>query len=69
MYRDYENAQALEQELELLQREQRDIEEALEIYAGDEDMCEQLEKSLFEIKMDIYELEARVNYAYQDEEE
>ena len=68
MYRDYESAQALEQELELLQSEQRDIEEALEIYAGDDDKCEELEESLFEIKTDIDELEARINYAYQDEE-
>lgn len=68
MYRDYENVQTLEHELELLKRECSDIEASFDLYANDEEECERLEAYLLEIKTDIYELEARVNYAYQDEE-
>jgi hypothetical protein len=69
MYRDYENVQALEHELELLRKECSDMEAALDLYAHDEEECERLETCLLEIKTDIYELEARINFANQDEEE
>lgn len=68
MYRDYENAQALEHELELLRKEYSDMEAALDFYEHDEDERERLEACLFEIETDIDELEARINFAYQDEE-
>ena len=68
MYRQYEDARALEKELESLKTKLSMLRKRIIYHNIDDYSIEELTEQSCDLQMQISELEERVNFAWQDEE-